>query len=155
VLHTILLFVHNLLRWVVLGAAVAAVGTALSGLRGKRPVSAGELRAGLVLTIALDTQVLLGLALYFGEGSIVRVAMANVSNAMKSGVLRFWLVEHPFAMLAALTIAHVGRVAVKRAKDDATKHRRALVGFGLALLALLAGVPWPFMAYGRPLLPHG
>lgn len=151
---TALLFLHNLLRWLVLVGGAAAVGTAFAGLRrGGRP-SLAEARSGLVFTIALDTQVLIGLVMYGLGGSMARNAMAAGGAAMKDGVLRFWLVEHPFMMLAALALAHVGRVRVKRAADDASKHRRALVFFGLALLAVVLGMPWPFLAHGRPLLPH-
>ena len=151
---TALLFLHNLLRWLVIVAGAAAVGTALSGLRRKGPPSAGEARAGLVFTIALDTQVLIGLAMYVIDGSTARAAMAAGGAAMKDGAMRFWLVEHPLMMVAALVLAHVGRVLFKRATDDDRKHRRALTFFGLALLAILAGMPWPFLAHGRSLLPH-
>lgn len=150
-----MLIVHNLVRWLVVLAALAAVGTAFAGLRRKSAVSRTEGRAALAFTIALDTQVLLGLVLYVRDGSVARTAMASAAAAMKDGTLRFWLVEHPFTMLAALVLAHVGRVLFKRAPDDATKHRRVLVFTALALAAILAGMPWPFMAHGRPLLPHG
>jgi hypothetical protein len=151
---TALVFLHNLVRWLVLVGGAAAVGTAASGARAGGPPSAAEARAGLVFTIALDVQVLLGFVIYGLGGSMARNAMAAGGAAMKDGALRFWLVEHPFMMLAALALAHVGRVRVKRAADDASKHRRALVFFGLALLAVVLGMPWPFLAHGRPLLPH-
>lgn len=146
-----LLVVHNLLRWLVLGAGGAAAGLAFAG---KGPVSQGEARAGLVFTIALDVQVLIGLVLYGLPGSMARNAMAAGGAAMKDAVLRFWLVEHPTAMIAALALAHVGRARWKRGADDDAKRRAAKVFFTLALVAILAGVPWPFLGHGRPLLPH-
>ena len=151
---TALLFLHNLLRWLVLFAGVAAVGTAFAGLRRGGPPSNGEAKSGLVFTIALDTQVLIGLVMYGLDGSMARHAMAAGGAAMKDHTLRFWMVEHPVMMIAALALAHVGRVRVRKAADDAAKHKAALVLFGLALLAIVAGMPWPFLAHGRPLLPH-
>jgi hypothetical protein len=55
-------------------------------------------------------------------------------------------------MVLAALAAHVGSVASRRARDDRGRHRRLAIGAGLALLAILIGMPWPFMPYGRPLL---
>lgn len=139
-LSTALLHTHNVLRWVVVVAAIVAV------VRAWRAGATG--RAGLVLTIAIDTQVLLGLIVYAFTSPMVRAALANMGGAMKDSVLRFWAVEHPFAMALALALVHVARVSERRGKA-----RRAAVLLTVALAALLAGIPWPFMPYGRPLFP--
>jgi hypothetical protein len=140
VLHTALLHTHNILRWVVLIAAIVAV------VRAWRSGATG--RAGLVLTIALDTQVLLGIVMYAVTSPIVRAALANMSGTMKDRVLRFWAVEHPFSMIVALVLVHVARVLERRGKK-----RAVAILLTIALVALLAGIPWPFMPYGRPLFP--
>jgi hypothetical protein len=70
---------------------------------------------------------------------------------MRQPQLRFWLVEHPIGMLAALILVHVGRVRTRRA-PDAVKGRRARLFFGLALLLILASIPWPGLPYGRGLI---
>lgn len=54
-------------------------------------------------------------------------------------------------MLAALVLAHVGRVRIRKAGDPRRKRRLALIFFGLALVAIVASLPWPGMATGRPL----
>ena len=51
---------------------------------------------------------------------------------------------------AAIAMVHVGRTRIRRAATDAQRHRRALVFFGLGLLLIVAGIPWPFLPYGRP-----
>jgi len=44
--------------------------------------------------------------------------------------------------------AHLGSALPKKVEDSQSKYKRAALWFGLALLLILAGIPW-----GRPLLP--
>jgi hypothetical protein len=69
---------------------------------------------------------------------------------MRQPQLRFWLVEHPVGMLAAVVLMSVGRVRVRRAPED-LKARRARLFFGLGFLLMLAAIPWPGLPYGRAL----
>jgi hypothetical protein len=89
---------------------------------------------------------LFGLLLYFALSPITTLAMQNMGGAMKNGAWRFWTVEHPAAMILAVVFAHIGRPGRGAAPDD----RRALIWYGLALVAILAAMPWPFMPQGRP-----
>lgn len=58
-------------------------------------------------------------------------------------------------MLVAVVLAHVGRALSRRVTETQDKHRRAAIFFGLAVVALLIAIPWPFLPYGRPLLRLG
>jgi hypothetical protein len=51
-------------------------------------------------------------------------------------------------MILAVTVAHLGSVASKRVTTDASKYRRAAVGYSLAALLVVLAIPW-----WRPLLP--
>ena len=53
-------------------------------------------------------------------------------------------------MLIGTALAHVGRGRVRKAPDD-RKGRTAAIFYGLALLAILASIPWPGLPAGRPL----
>ena len=71
---------------------------------------------------------------------------------MKEPYTRFFTMEHMSMMLLAWILVHVGRVAVKKAGTDAAKHKKMLIFFGLAILLILASVPWPFRdAIGKPM----
>jgi hypothetical protein len=60
--------------------------------------------------------------------------------------------EHALMMMIAWILVHVGRVSVKRAVTSPAKHKRSLVFFGIAILLILAAIPWPFReAIARPL----
>jgi hypothetical protein len=72
---------------------------------------------------------------------------------MSNTVLRYWAVEHILLMIVAVFLVHAGRATSKRAQAAAQKHRRAAIFFGLATLAILVAIPWPFFSYyGRPLI---
>ena len=139
-LYGFVLAVHSLLRWAVLAAGVAAV---LKG--GSRHSSTGKW-----FTILLDIQMLLGLLLYFGLSPITTHALQNFGEAMKNSQLRFFAVEHVFGMLIALVLAHIGTAKIRRA-PEARRGKLALIFYGLALVAILASIPWPGLPAGRPL----
>ena len=153
-MYSIVLYVHSLLRWVVLVLAVVAIARAARGVSGSgRPFSRADDKVGLSFMIALDVQLLIGLALYFALSPITTAALSGFGAAMKDRTLRFWAVEHAFAMILGIVLVHIGRVAVRRAKDAPAKHKKALVFYALGTLCIVAGIPWPFLPYGRGLLP--
>lgn len=150
--YVTVLAIHSLWRWVVLGAVVARLARAVAA-RGA-PFARLDKTLGLVAMIALDLQLLLGLALYLGLSPAVSAAEMDFGAAMKDPYLRFWSVEHATAMFLAIVFGHVANIRVKRAADDRHKHKAAMIGYGIALVLILAGMPWPFRAViGRPLLP--
>ena len=144
---------HSLLRWVVLLAGLLAVARACAGWTGTRPWSAADNRAGIWFTAALDLQLLAGLLLYLALSPLTQTAMENIVATMQNPSLRFWSVEHPFGMVIALVLAHVGRVRIRRASTDVSRHRIAAILFGIAMVAILLSLPWPGTLNARPLFP--
>ena len=147
-MYSTILLLHSWLRWLALvagvGATFAAFGT------GDGAVRSAE-RWGLIFMIALDVQLLLGLLLYGVLSPYTAAAMKDFNAAMRDPVLRFWAVEHLTMMLAAVVLVHVGRVLARKSADVGKKRMRLLICFGLAVLLMLLGMPWPGMATGRPL----
>jgi len=65
--------------------------------------------------------------------------------------MRYWVVEHFTGMLIAIALITIGRGVAKKGIPDAAKFRRAFWLFLLALIIILATVPWPFRGgVGRP-----
>ncbi|MEO6213461.1 MAG: hypothetical protein ABIP65_07515 [Vicinamibacterales bacterium] len=147
-MYTAVLMIHSWLRWAVLVAGLLAVARAATA--GGRPWTPADDRSTRWFTIALDVQVLLGLLLYFVLSPFTREAMGDFGAAMKTSGLRFWAVEHTFGMIIGAALAHVGAVRIRKAPMP-RKHRLAVIFFGLALLVILASIPWPGTAAGRPL----
>ena len=144
------LIAHSWLRWIVL---VAAFGATLAAFT-DRPVLGENSRAdrwSLALMMTVDLQMLLGLLLYLGVSPMMEAIRQNFAAAMHERVARFWAVEHISLMFGVVILAHLGRVLARKAVTPETKRRRLLVCFGLATLLMLAGTPWPGMAFRRPL----
>lgn len=146
-MYPFVLGTHNVLRWIVLLAALLTLANAFKGWLGNQTWKESDRRFGVAFVGALDLQVLLGLLLQFVLSPVTRGAYAHMGAAMKDAGLRFFAVEHIALMLVAVALAHVGSVQVKRARPEA-KYRTAAIWYGLAVLAILFGIPWT-----RPLLP--
>ena len=148
-MYTTVLAIHSWVRWI---ALIAAVGTALAALRGRVEGSDSLAdRWGMIAMMVLDTQLLLGLLLYFVLSPNMREILDNFGKAMKDPALRFWAVEHTTAMFAAIALAHVGRVLARKATTPAAKRTRLLICFGLATVLIIVGMPWPGRPGGREL----
>lgn len=142
---------HSILRWLVVLAALFAIIRAITGISFKRGWMQMDNRAGLLYTIFLDLQVLIGIILYFFLSPTTTIALQNFGAAMGNAATRFFAVEHVVGMLLGVIVAHIGRTLVRRAPTDAQKHRRSIIWTAVSLIIVLASIPWPFMSYGRPL----
>ncbi len=137
-LYTVLRWLHNLNRWVVLVLLLWALVRSGMGWRFQRPWEGTDRKVALALTASLDTQLLLGAVLYV-LGPVTSMVWRDFAAAMQNG--RFFVLEHPFYMLVALVLAHIGSARARKA-EGAQAHRTALLFFSLSLLALLLGMPW-------------
>ena len=146
----IVLILHNLVRWLVLLFGILTLVNALGGVFKKRAYTESDNKSNLFFMISCDVQLLLGLILYFTNGWFAR--LKDLGNNMKEPNARFFTMEHLSMMLLAWILVHIGRTQVKKAGTDAAKHKKMLIFFGLALLLILASIPWPFReAITRPL----
>lgn len=139
-MHELLLLLHSWVRWVAIIGGVLATVTAFSSTDPKNN------RWGMIFTIGLDLQFLLGLLLLLTSS-----AFSNMGETMRDATARFYAVEHPTMMIVALALAHVGRVMARKATTPASGRTKSLIFFGLATLLVLAMTPWPFRLDARPL----
>lgn len=141
-MYAFLLTTHNLMRWLVLVAGAYALVRAISGITGGRDYAAGDRSAGMLFTIALDVQLVLGLLLYGVFSPVTREAFADMGRAMAVRDIRFFVAEHFVLMLLAVAAVHVTSVLVRRAPMDDVRFKRMAIGYGLTLLLVLGGIPW-------------
>ena len=141
------LLIHNILRWAVLLFGVWTLINAVTGTLSKRNYTGGDNKTSLFFMISCDIQLLLGLILYF-NGAWFDNLKNNTSEVMKNGVLRFFAMEHALMMIIAWLLVHVGRSMIKRADTNAQKHKRSLIFFGIAIVIIVAMIPWPFRQVG-------
>jgi len=139
------LWLHSWLRWAVLVAGAFACVRALRGYSGKRAWLPIDELWGFTFSIALDVQFVVGLILYLFLSPITKMAFQNMSTAMHIDTVRFFAVEHITAMIIGIGFVHMGRLKLRRTTDAVQKHRVALIYFGLALLVIVAAIPWPIL----------
>lgn len=147
-MYSAVLLLHSWLRWLAVAGGIGA--TVFASRSGGDSLRRAE-RWGLIFMIALDLQVLLGLLLYGVLSPLTAQAMDDFGGAMRNPTLRFWAVEHFTLMLLAAIAVHLGRVLARKTADAGKKRKRLLVCFIVAVLLMLAGIPWPGTANGRPL----
>ncbi|WP_159472629.1 cytochrome B [Dyadobacter sp. 3J3] len=128
---------HSGLRYVVLGLLIAAVAIAYSNWQNNKQ---GDSKIYLFALIATHTQLLIGLVLYTMSPY---VNFGQISDK----VIRFYSIEHVFMMVIAIILITVGRVRSKKLVG-AAKHRTVLYFYGMALIIILAAIPWPFRNLG-------
>jgi len=140
-----LVHLHNLLRWVVLIALFWAII--------KLFIQQDALKVSKVLLISAHSTLVLGLYQYFfGDWGFKLIQAAGMKVAMASSAIRFWAVEHIFSMLIAIILITIGHIKYKKGGAPKT----TLILYILALLLIVAAIPWPFRAeIGRPLYPGG
>lgn len=133
-----LVHAHSGLRWVVLGLLLYVIYNAYRVWKSGEGYSAKDLKMNTYAVVATHFQIILGVVLYFMSP---RVTFAE--GWMKNAVSRFFGMEHMVMMLLAAILITIGSV---RAKKVGAKS--AFWFFLIALLVLLAGIPWPFRGMG-------
>jgi ABC-type long-subunit fatty acid transport system fused permease/ATPase subunit len=141
-MYTALLHTHNMFRWLVLISLVLAVIFAFAGWFAKKRWTKRDNLSGLLLTIFMDIQFLVGVALYAFVSPVTKAAFNDFGAAMKNDIMRFYAVEHISLMIIALVFVHIGRAKSKKAGAPWKQHRAAAIYFGISLVLILAAIPW-------------
>lgn len=129
---------HSGLRWIVLVGLIVAVIVALQGFMGNKTFTDKTRKLTLIAFIGSHIQLLVGLFLWFTSGKV------SFSRPMASDLLRFFTVEHSFMMFIGIALITIGYMKAKRAETDKLKYKAILLFYGIGLLVILAGIPWPF-----------
>lgn len=89
------------MRWAVLAVGLWALIRAVLGWLGGRAWSPPDRLAGMLFSIGVDNQLLIGLLLAFFS-PLVRAAFTDPGAALRSAMLRFFVAEHIPAMVLAV-----------------------------------------------------
>lgn len=133
-MYPMLVHSHSGLRWVVLLLLLAAIFNAGTKMGGKASYTDKDKKLGLFALIFSHLQLVIGIALYF--------------ISPKVQTFRFFRMEHLAMMIIAIALVTIGYSRAKRKADGAGKFKTTFWFYLIALLAILAGIPWPFMGYG-------
>ena len=151
---SVLVFLHSILRWVILVLLVVAIVKSYGGMTAGRSFSEGDRKVGLFLMIAAHTTLLVGLILWLvGPLGLADIRDFGFGAVMKDRILRYYAVEHFAGMLIAIVLITIGRGVAKKSIPDAAKFKRSFWLFLVALIIILVTIPWPFRAgIGKPWL---
>lgn len=141
-MYTGFLHLHDTLRWLLLVSLVITLGKYLVGWFGNQPWKKVDNILGIVFTSLMDLQLLTGLVLYFFLSPVTKMALSDFGAAMKNADLRFYAVEHLSMMLIAVVLVHIGRAKSKKAVTDTSKFKLATIFYLIALVVMVAAIPW-------------
>jgi hypothetical protein len=151
-MSSVLLQVHSILRWVILILLFLSIVQSFIGWMRRRELREVDTKLWLFTMISAHTTLLIGLILlFFGRFGILSTGLPEGVMLMKDKFYRFYWVEHPVGMLVATILITIGRGVVKKQITDPLKYKRAFWLFLLALLIILATIPWP----GREIIGRG
>lgn len=140
--YSVFLHVHDLLRWVIILAALVTMLKYFIGWFGQKNWEKSDNILGVVFAGLMDLQFLIGIILYAVLSPITQLAFQDFGTAMKNADLRFYAVEHIAMMLVALALVHIGRVKTKKAKTSRKKFAMSLIFFGIAYIIIFMAIPW-------------
>ena len=148
----VLLQVHNILRWVILISLSLSILQSLIGWIKHRELREGDTKLWLFTMISAHITLLIGLILLlFGRYGILSSGLPEGVVLMKDKFYRFFWIEHPTGMLLATILITLGRGVVKKQIIDPLKYKRSFWFFLVALIIILATIPWP----GREIIGRG
>lgn len=141
-MYTGLKHLHSLNRYILLALMLIVIFSSLKKWLGKKEYTPLDNKLNLFAFISAHTQLLIGLILYFISDWV------NFSAPFVSKSYRFFTIEHLVAMLIAIMLITFGRTKVKKLTDSVTKHKRTFIYYIIALVIILASIPWPFRNLG-------
>ena len=132
-----LISAHSGLRWIALLLLLLAIFSAFTA----KSYEKKHRLVNLFTMITFHTQLLLGLVLYFTSEKV-----QFVEGWMKEPLYRFFGIEHLVGMLLAIVAITIGHSKSKKGADAAAKFKPIKLWYVIALILVLAFIPWPFRA---------
>lgn len=141
-MQNILLHTHSVLRWIALLLLLITIVKSFSGWFGNKTFTNIDKKLSLFTLISIHLQLVIGLWLY---AIFITAPGFDFGDSMKNPVLRFFSVEHIAGMLVAIIVFTIGYIKAKRASSDKSKFKIIAIFFTIALILILAMIPWPWM----------
>lgn len=141
-MYPILQHAHSGLRWIILILLLVSIYTSLTK-RSNTDFTASDMKTYLFTMTFTHVQFLIGLILLF-----ISPKVRFSGEMMKDSMLRFFSMEHTVMMIIALILITLGYSRSKRKDTVAAKHKTITIFYGIALVIILAAIPWPFRGLG-------
>jgi hypothetical protein len=149
-MYSILLVLHSLFRWVVLGSVLYVIFRAFRGYTARLAFTRTDNSIRHWTATFSHIQLMLGFTLYFISPLISAFRQQGVRAG---GQLVFFGLVHIGLMLLSVVLITIGSAIAKRQTADRAKFRTLLTWFSVGLFLILLAIPWPFSPFAnRPYL---
>lgn len=142
-MYAILLSLHSIVRWLVLGSLLVALWRSYRGWLLHKHYTRLEKNIRIVTSTIAHIQLVLGIWLYF-ISPVVNYFIHNFKVAVHERAIRFFGMEHVTMMLTAIVLITIGSAKAKRIPADEAKFKTTAIWFTIALLIILSSIPWSF-----------
>lgn len=146
-----LLFLHSLVRWLVLASLLYAIFRAYKGYRFSLPFTQRDNAIRHWMATISHLQLMIGTVLY-AQSPHIKYFFSS-SSPVESREPLFFAIIHLALMIVAIILITIGSALAKRKGSDLEKFRTMFYWFAIALLLIFLAIPWPFSPFAhRPYL---
>lgn len=139
-MYPIFLFIHSLVRWLLLAGMLTVLAMSLHGwMQGRTYQKLDRILLGVTNGFT-HLQLLIGYTLYFGISPVTQYYMQNGSEGMDQ--IFFFGAYHISMMTLAAVVVSIGGSFAKRATNSPKKFKTIALTYGIGLLMILAAIPW-------------
>lgn len=136
-------YLHSYWAYLVVLVVLLATINAIIGAVTKKSYAPKDFRISLFALICTHIQLLIGIVLFFVSDKIVWFTEGvPVKDIMSDSTLRLYNVEHPLMMIIAIALITIGYSKHKKKLSSAPKFKVLAIFYPLALIAILAMIPW-------------
>jgi len=141
-MYFVLLVLHSLLRWLMLGSLCYAIYTAWRGVTQRRVFTEKANAIRHWTTTISHIQLVIGMAVYILSPLVnMKVTGIQVTSFPE---YTFFKYVHISLMISAIVLITIGSAKAKRTTGDQEKYKVMLKWFLMASVVLLIAIPWPF-----------
>lgn len=133
---------HSFWAYLALLMIVLATLNALFKFFGNKEFQPIDFRISLFTLIVFHIQLLLGLILFFAADYLSLISEMGMKDVMGNKLLRSNIVEHPLMMIIAVILITVGYSKHKKKLTSKPKFKMLAIFYTLALICVLAKIPW-------------
>jgi len=142
-MYPILLFLHSIVRWLVLISVFIAIYKGFRGWRKNLDFTNSDNSARHIAATFSHLQLTIGYLLYFNS-PFIAYFRSNFSEAVKQFDLMFFGIIHITLMSISIVIITIGSSLAKRQETDLAKFRTMTIFYLIALILIFIAIPWPF-----------
>ena len=142
-MYSTLIFLHSLVRWLVVISLVYAIYRAYVGFKGQKRFSKTDNSIRHWTATIAHVQLIIGILVYTQSPSI-KYFWKHTKEALQNWDVTFYSLIHAVMMLLVIVVLTIGSAKSKRMEKDSDKFRTMLLWFFIAFLLIFMAVPWPF-----------